>query len=178
MEFAGEIAVDFPQKKVTLVHGGSRLLQFVGPKASDKALTWLTSKKVEVLLGQSIDLSAVSESDRVFKTSAGETIHADCFFNCTGTPLGSSWLRETFLKSCLDMHGRLMVDEHLRVRGKQNVFAVGDVTDVKVRKDSLFLYLLAFLSTFLRAFGERERECKHRSLGDRFDCLLRNFPFL
>ncbi|CAA6660498.1 unnamed protein product [Spirodela intermedia] len=131
VELAGEITVDFPQKKVTLVHGGSRLLQFVGPKASDKALAWLTSKRVEVLHGQSVDLSAISESDKVFRTSAGETIHADCFFDCTGTPLGSSWLRETFLRNSLDMHGRLMVDEHLRVRGKQNIFAVGDITDVK-----------------------------------------------
>ena len=36
--------------KVTLVHGGERLLEFLGPKASTKALKWLQSKKVTVVL--------------------------------------------------------------------------------------------------------------------------------
>lgn len=78
VELAGEIATDFPDKKVfssqclkfnlllhfnglitdqvvasmkvTLVHSGDRLLQFLGNKASQKALNWLQSKKVEVIL--------------------------------------------------------------------------------------------------------------------------------
>ncbi|KAL0436255.1 UNVERIFIED_CONTAM: Apoptosis-inducing factorA [Sesamum radiatum] len=47
VELAGEIAVDFPDKKVVLVHEGSRLLEFIGPKAADKTLEWLKSKRVE-----------------------------------------------------------------------------------------------------------------------------------
>uniref|UniRef100_A0A1D1Z243 Apoptosis-inducing factor B n=2 Tax=Anthurium amnicola TaxID=1678845 RepID=A0A1D1Z243_9ARAE len=130
VELAAEIAVDFPMKKVTLVHSGSRLLQFIGPKASDKAQNWLTSKGVDVILGQFVDMDASSEADKVFKTSAGETVNADCYFDCTGKPVGSSWLRETFLKDCIDKRGRLTVDESLRVTGKRNIFAIGDITDV------------------------------------------------
>ncbi|XP_078434045.1 uncharacterized protein LOC144705312 [Wolffia australiana] len=130
VELAAEIAVDFPDKKLTLVHNGHRLLQFVGPKSSDKALAWLTSKRVDVLLDQSIDLNAIAESSKLFTTSAGETIQADCIFNCTGAPPSSSWLGETFLKDCLDLRGRLKVDESLRVLGKHNIFAIGDITDV------------------------------------------------
>ncbi|GMN61000.1 hypothetical protein TIFTF001_030080 [Ficus carica] len=132
VELAGEIAVDFPGKKVTLVHRGSRLLEFVGSKASQKALDWLISKKVEVLLDQSVNLDGVS--DGVYQTSKGETIRADCHFLCTGKPLGSSWLKETVLKDSLDTNGRLVVDEHLRVRGYQNVFGIGDITDIKEMK--------------------------------------------
>ena len=130
VELSAEIATDFPGKKVTLVHRGSRLLEFVGPKASRKALDWLISKKVEVLLDQSVNLDGVS--DGVYQTSNGETIRADCHFLCTGKPLGSSWLKETVLKDSLDTNGRLVVDEHLRVRGYQNVFGIGDITDIKV----------------------------------------------
>lgn len=36
--------------KVTLVHSGDRLIQFLGNKASQKTLKWLQSKKVEVIL--------------------------------------------------------------------------------------------------------------------------------
>ncbi|XP_054814516.1 uncharacterized protein LOC129315035 [Prosopis cineraria] len=128
VELAAEIAVDFPEKKVTLVHRGTRLLEFVGPKASGKALKWLKSKKVEVKLEQSVNLESVSNS--AYQTSGGETIEADVHFLCTGQPLGSAWLRETMLRGHLDAGGRIQVDQNLRVKGRSNIFAIGDITDV------------------------------------------------
>ncbi|KAF5948091.1 hypothetical protein HYC85_014048 [Camellia sinensis] len=110
VELAGEIAVDFPDKKVTLVHRGSRLLEFIGPKAGKKAMDWLISKKVEVILGQFIN----NELDGVYETSSGETIKTDCYYDCTGKPMGSS----------------LMVDANLRVKGHKNIFGIGDITDI------------------------------------------------
>ena len=35
--------------KVTIVTSSNRLLEFLGQKASDKALNWLQKKKVEVI---------------------------------------------------------------------------------------------------------------------------------
>ncbi|KAL9244166.1 hypothetical protein vseg_017970 [Gypsophila vaccaria] len=128
VELAGEIAMQFPDKKITLVNRGSRLVQFIGPKASQKALDWLTSKKVEVLLNQSVTLSTTSEG--VYETTGGETILADAYFNCTGKPLGSSWMKGTILKDSLDTQGTLRVDEHFRVIGHNNIFAIGDITNV------------------------------------------------
>ncbi|KAJ8551614.1 hypothetical protein K7X08_021629 [Anisodus acutangulus] len=128
VELAAEISVDFPDKKVTLVHRGSRLLEFIGERASKKALNWLTSKKVEVIMGQSVDVN--SASDGVYKTSGGETVVADCHLVCIGTPFGSAWLKETILKDSLDSRGRLMVDSNLRIKGHSNIFAIGDITDV------------------------------------------------
>lgn len=131
VELAGEIAADFPEKKVTLVHGGPRLLEFLGSKASSKTLEWLTSKNVDVLLNQTVDLFD-KYGDDVYRTSARETIIADCHFMCVGRPIGSSWLNATILDKSLDESGRLMVDEHLRIKGWKNVFAIGDITDVPV----------------------------------------------
>ncbi|XP_071732070.1 uncharacterized protein [Rutidosis leptorrhynchoides] len=132
VELAGEIIVDFPIKKVKLVHRGSRLLEFIGETASKKVLDWLTARNVEVILGQSVDLDSSSEG--AYRTSSGETIVADCHFKCTSEPIGSSWLKETLLHDSLDDHGRLMVDENLRVKGFKNIFAIGDVTDVQELK--------------------------------------------
>ncbi|KAK2969125.1 hypothetical protein RJ640_017240 [Escallonia rubra] len=131
VELAGEIAFDFPEKRVTLVHNGPRLLEFLGPKASNKTLNWLKSRKVEVKLDQRVNLKDISEGNKTYLTSAGETIKADCHFLCTGKPLGSAWLRETVLKDSLDDFGMLKVDENLRVKGRRNIFAIGDITDVK-----------------------------------------------
>lgn len=131
VELAGEIAADFPKKKVTLVHRGHRLLEFINPKASKSALDWLVSKKVEVLLEQSVNLNGVSDGKTtVYQTSHGKSITADIHFLCVGKPLGS-WLRDTILKDSLDKQGRLIVDENLRVKGQNNVFAVGDITDIQ-----------------------------------------------
>ncbi|KAL6977111.1 hypothetical protein U1Q18_025906 [Sarracenia purpurea var. burkii] len=128
VELAGEIAVDFPDKKVTLVHRGARLLEFIGHRAARKALDFLISKKVEVILGQSINLN--SASNGVYQTSGGETITADCHFDCTGVPMGSSWLSGTILQNSLNLHKSLMVDANLRVKGHKNVFGIGDITDI------------------------------------------------
>ncbi|KAF5751691.1 FAD/NAD(P)-binding oxidoreductase family protein [Tripterygium wilfordii] len=112
VELAGEIAVDYPDKKVTLVHKGSR------------------SKKVDVKLEQSVDLSSISDGGKIYQTSSGEPIEADCVFVCTGKPLSSAWLKGTILKDNLDEHGRLMVDGNLRVKGRENIFAIGDITGI------------------------------------------------
>ncbi|KAJ9188620.1 hypothetical protein P3X46_000001 [Hevea brasiliensis] len=134
VELAGEIAVDFPEKKVTLVHNGSRLMEFIGPKAADKTLKWLRSKNVDVKLEQRVDLNSIPEVDengsRIYHSLAGETIKADCHFLCAGKPLGSAWLKDTVLKNNLDFHGRLVVDEYLRVKGRKNIFAIGDITNI------------------------------------------------
>ncbi|KAH9611423.1 hypothetical protein KSS87_009822 [Heliosperma pusillum] len=128
VELAGEIATQFPDKKITLVNRGSRLLSFIGPKASQKSLEWLISKKVEVLLNQTVNLK--SSSKDVYETSEGETIVADAYFTCTGKPLSSSWLNDTILKPCLNTDETLAVDTCLRVVGYKNVFAIGDITNV------------------------------------------------
>lgn len=132
VELAGEIVVDYPGKRVTLIHRGPRLLEFIGDKASKKCLDWLTSKKVDVLLQQSVELDSLSDTENVYKTSGGETVTADCHFVCIGKPLSSSWLRDTILKESLDSKGRVMVEKDLRVKGFNNIFAIGDITDIPV----------------------------------------------
>jgi len=142
VELAGEIVVDYPDKKVTLIHRGPRLVEFIGDKASKKTLDWLTSKKVDVLLQQSVDLGSLSDTEKVYKTSGGETISADCHFVCIGKPLSSSWLHDTILKESLDNKGRVMVEKDLRVKGYNNIFAIGDITDIPV---SLHFELIVLL---------------------------------
>ncbi|XP_024542924.1 apoptosis-inducing factor 2-like [Selaginella moellendorffii] len=128
VELAGEIVTDFPEKSVSLVQGGPRLIEFLGPSASTKALNWLTSKSVRVLLKERITSSA---SPPIFTTESGKQIPADTHFVCTGSRPSSSWLKGTFLEDSLDGNGRLRVDSALLVSGTRNVFACGDITDLK-----------------------------------------------
>lgn len=141
VELAAEIATDYPKKKVTLVSRGSRVLEFISSKASKKTLEWLIAKKVEVILGQSVDLD--SATDGIYTTSGGETIKADCHFKCIGMPMASSWLKDTVLRESLDNKGRLMVDPKLRVKGFENVFAAGDITDIPELKQGYLAHMHA-----------------------------------
>eukprot|EP01018_Ginkgo_biloba_P031789 Gb_37713 [translate_table: standard] len=131
VELAGEIVVDFPGKKVIIVHSGSRLNEFLEPKASKKTLDWLKQKKVEIYFDERIELESLSESSKVFTTTSGKTINADCHFVCIGKRVGSSWLKESAFEDCLDSQGRIKVDHNLRIEGKTNAFAAGDITNVK-----------------------------------------------
>ncbi|QCD87997.1 apoptosis-inducing factor homolog A-like [Vigna unguiculata] len=130
VELAAEIAVDFPDKKITIVHKGPRLLDFVGTKAADKTLKWLQSRNIAVKLEQSIDLNELSYENKTYRTSNGETFEADCYFLCLGKPLASAWLEGTMLRHDMNEEGRIKVDEKLRVIGRRNIFAIGDITDI------------------------------------------------
>ncbi|GJT66323.1 FAD/NAD(P)-binding oxidoreductase family protein, partial [Tanacetum coccineum] len=63
VDLAGEIAVDYLNKKITLVHKGYGLLEFLRVKASKKTLDWLQSKHVEVKLEQTINLEDVADGN-------------------------------------------------------------------------------------------------------------------
>ncbi|XP_024378258.1 uncharacterized protein [Physcomitrium patens] len=129
VELVAEILVDFPDKKVTLVHSGDRLLQFLGPKASQKTLNWLRSKNVEVSLNDRVEIQGMPGPQYVTKN--GAHILAEYLKICVGKHVGSSWLRDSDLRQLIDSDGRLKVDRHLRLEGKSNIFAVGDIVNTK-----------------------------------------------
>lgn len=67
-----------------------------------------------------------------YVTKNGTRITAEAHFVCIGKRVGSSWLRNSELGNLLDGEGRLKVDANLRVEGKSNIFAVGDIANTKV----------------------------------------------
>ncbi|KAG6535289.1 apoptosis-inducing factor homolog B-like [Zingiber officinale] len=166
VELASDIAASYPEKKVTLVHSGPRLLGFIGSKAGSKALEWLRSKNVDVLLEQTIDLDTFQANKGVYITSAGEAIAADVHYLCVRRPLGSAWLKESVVKDCLDKYGQLMVDEHLRVKGFNNIFAIGDIIDVPERKQGVLAQRHAMIvSKNLKALIKEANGGKEAKLG-------------
>lgn len=81
----------------------------------------LAAAGVELRLG--VDVEAV-ESTSVVRLVGGETVAADLVVLCTGmvaSPLAAA------LGAPVDGLGRVVVDRHLRVLGRERVFAAGDV---------------------------------------------------
>ena len=56
------------------------------------------------------------------------------------------------LKNDLDGQGRIKVDEKLRVKGKDNIFAIGDITDVQVSVINQNQVIMAFSRMFITPF--------------------------
>ncbi|KAL3683029.1 hypothetical protein R1sor_001051 [Riccia sorocarpa] len=130
VELAAEIVTDFPEKKVKLVHGGDRLIGFLGQKASAKTEKWLKDRGVDVILKERINLDQLSPPDYV--TASLKPVKADAHFLAVGKKLGSDWLQASpFLKHRVTTEGRLRMEPTTQVAWLKNVFAAGDITDFK-----------------------------------------------
>lgn len=139
VEMAGEIKTDFPDKTITIVHAGERLIEFLAPPASQKALKWLQAKGIGVMFGDRLDVEhgVTSLGPGSYTTRKGVKMDADYVFFATGSRPDSSWLKESFARA-LGPDDRLKVDGYFVVEGHPNVFALGDITDIKEAKQGYF----------------------------------------
>lgn len=136
VEFAAEVATDFPNIHVTIVHTGDHLVNFLKSKSSELTLKWLKRKKVEVIFNDVVKLDyGIHETGQkgTFVTANGRKLETDYLFIATGSRPMTSWLRTSF-EDCLDEYGRVVVDEYFRVGGYPNIFAIGDVTNIQEPK--------------------------------------------
>lgn len=130
VELSAEIKLAHPATAVILAHSGEQLLNGDHtPKLGQRALSRLQAIGVNVRLGQTVsEAESGSGAAGRYVTSAGEVIEADAVIWATGTTPNTAWLRGH--DGWLDQGGRVKVDEYLRVLGRPDVFAVGDVNDV------------------------------------------------
>jgi len=110
VEFAGEIASAFPDKEITLSHSGDALLNNMKPKAQRKALEQLTAKGVIVKFN-----SRFVEGDK----------EADIVYSCVGMLPNTEFLQAE-LAAALNDKGLIKVDEFMKVKGYDNLYALGD----------------------------------------------------
>ncbi|BBC38429.1 Oxidoreductase [Streptomyces graminofaciens] len=134
VELSAEVRLARPDARVTLAHAGSTLLNSTGSKwAGRRAQSWLESHDVEVRLDAFI---SPGPDFGTFRDGRGNLIEADLSFWATGTTPNTLWLRLSGHGAWLNDAGHIKVDRMLRVDGRLDVFAVGDVNDVSELKIS------------------------------------------
>ncbi|GAM22525.1 hypothetical protein SAMD00019534_057000, partial [Acytostelium subglobosum LB1] len=146
-ELASEIACEYPDKKITLVHSLNRLCSHrLGDRFCSKLAKKMTKMGVNVMLNTVVNVPAEEVQRRntgavvdyqtrpgqVLETDQGN-VDAEIIFWCLGSRPNSEPLRKSFATS-IDALGQLKVDEHLRVEGHTNVFAMGDITNISELK--------------------------------------------
>ncbi|MGW5655051.1 NAD(P)/FAD-dependent oxidoreductase [Streptomyces humi] len=140
LELAGEITEQWPQTEVVVVDPAEDLLggRYL-PELRSALREQLAQRGVRLELGSALSAppsvpAGVREPFSV-TTEAGVRIDADLWFRCYGmTPLSDMLAAE--LAAARRPDGHVEVDEHLRVAGTPNVFAIGDVTAVPEPKRS------------------------------------------
>ena len=131
VELAGEIASAFPHIKLTLAHSGNALLDNMKPKAQNKALEQLEAKGVCVKLNRRFIPSSDSKSNnsndgkQYLCSNTKELIKTDLVYSCVGMLPNTEFLRGQ-LPGVLDNKGLIKVDAFMKVKGYDNLYALGD----------------------------------------------------
>ncbi|CEQ40677.1 SPOSA6832_02334, partial [Sporobolomyces salmonicolor] len=146
IEVAGEVAEYYngkngrEKKTVTLVHAGERFIAEEGfkPKLGKNLKSQLEVLGVKVVMGKRVDAQglptgAVEGGAREFKLDDGETVTADFIFLAFGNTPNTSLL-SAFDPSTLDASHRVKVQPSLQLTGYDNLFAIGDITDIPESK--------------------------------------------
>lgn len=136
VELAGEIASAFPNKDITLAHSGNALLAILKPKAQRKALQQLTAKGVKVKLNRRFIIEeerGESDTNQYRCSNTNETIKADIVYTCVGMVPNTEFLRPE-LVNVLDDKGLVKVDSFMKVKGYDNLYALGDCADLDDHK--------------------------------------------
>jgi len=122
VELAGEINSAHTAKQITIVDGQDRLLPALPPGAGKKAHKVLTSRGITVALNIMLE----PKGDK-YMGSDGTIYSADIVYNAIGIRTDAIPVDGG---ESMNKHGQLKVDDNLRVNGRINVFAIGDVNDV------------------------------------------------
>lgn len=137
IEVAGEITREHPDKRVTVVEGNTDILNGTSRKVAAHAQKVLERRGVTFHLGERVVEPAwgAEPEGGVARTENGLELPFDLIFWAVGSRPNTGYVP----KDLLTEDGRIPVDAHLRVKGMQNVFALGDVTDLKEVKKAIYI---------------------------------------
>jgi NADH dehydrogenase FAD-containing subunit len=161
VELSAEIRLARPDARVTLAHSGPRLLHSTGiARVGRRAQAWLEAHDVEVRLDA---FMSPGNDFGTYRDAHGNVITADLSFWATGTTPNTLWLRLGGHGDWLNAAGHIKVDRTLRVDGRLDVFAVGDVndaTELKITPAALAQADLAAwnIRTYLNSSGRHRKE--------------------
>jgi NADH dehydrogenase FAD-containing subunit len=134
LELAGEIKAFFPDKRVMIADISDDIL--VGPydqALRDELRRQLDDLGIELRLGTAItelpSAPPATLAPIAIATADGDELVADVWFRAFGVRAHSQYLEGGTLADRRDQRGYVRVDEHLRVVGETQTFALGDLAD-------------------------------------------------
>lgn len=138
IEVAGEISDVYPDKAITIIEAGPRILAGTSDAASKAAARELTQRGVTIITDERlVDAGATPKeafsSPDTGITSNNRRIPYDLLIWCTGGKPNTEYMRAR-LSTRLNQKGQIRVTSKLRIEGMQRIFALGDITDLDENK--------------------------------------------
>ncbi|KAF8527679.1 FAD/NAD(P)-binding domain-containing protein [Gautieria morchelliformis] len=132
IELAGELKQFYPDKKITIVHGGKKLLNKAYPdKVRKDVERRIRHRGVEVILDDFID--PLPEGTPV-TTRKGVKLNADLIVPARGGRPNTSWIVDALGKDVADERGFLHIKPTLQLAAHPTIFAMGDAIDFPEQK--------------------------------------------
>ncbi|KAN0099518.1 putative apoptosis-inducing factor [Hyaloscypha variabilis] len=127
VEIAGELAFEHgQQKKIILLASGPTILENAIPSVSKTATQLLQNLHVEIRLNTKVDGSVqAADGPQTISLSGGKTLSADVYIPTFGVIPNSSYIPNKYVNA----NGFVIVDDYLKVKGLEDVWAIGDVSD-------------------------------------------------
>ena len=176
VETAGELGFEYGKtKEITLITGAPELMHDCLPvnisKVVEKELKKLhvtTTKGVKIT-----DSKATADGKTELTLDNGETKIVDLYLPTVGNLPNTEYVP----KALLDDNGYVIVDEYLRVKGADGVWAVGDVSNVDPSQIVYIQKQTPVITKNLDLVIKGKQPIPYKSGGDRefFLCTLSNF---
>ncbi len=140
LELAGEIKEFWPHKQVTVVDPAEQLLPTFRPEMREDLQRQLDELDIRLRLDTGLAAPPATEPGQVgtfsVTTTDGDEIVADIWFRAHGVRINSDYLADGGLTT-RTANGQIRVTETLTIDGHDNVYAIGDITDVAEAKMAL-----------------------------------------
>ncbi|KAJ7578203.1 FAD/NAD(P)-binding domain-containing protein [Mycena floridula] len=137
LEFAGEIRDVWPNKAITIVHGGDLLLNDAYPaKFRKTAQKGVEQRGIKVILGDFIDEFPEHGSDSV-RTRNGQTLKADLVLKTRGPKPNTTFIVSSLGAGSVSENGKIKLHKTLQLKNHPDIFAMGDVADFKEQSQSM-----------------------------------------
>lgn len=140
LELAGELAHSFPHLKIEIIEKEDTILPTPGytEEFRDEVRKQVKDLGITVRTGSPLAYlpsTAIGELGHfVVHTEQGDPVEGDLWFQCYGSQPASGFLFNTDYEGILNTDGTIKVRPTLQVVGHDNVYAVGDITDVRESK--------------------------------------------
>ena len=129
VEIAGEISQNYNNKNITIIHSKEKLMERQNQKCSLYAKKILELRGVKIIFNEKV----IKNKNGVYFTDKGTDIKSDLCFVCTGIVPNFDFMKNN-LKYSLNENNYVIVNEFLQVKNYINIFAAGDISDVKEEK--------------------------------------------
>ncbi|KAM0790604.1 hypothetical protein ACM66B_004469 [Microbotryomycetes sp. NB124-2] len=136
IEFAAEVAAQYPDKQVTLVSNGNKLLPDFKASVGTQLDDQLRKLGVKVVYGTKVNVNGLETGpieSRSFDLGQAGSVQADFVFVATGNKPNTSLVSD-FDSSAVDSAGLVKVQPTLQLVDHENIFAAGDITNLDETK--------------------------------------------